>query len=190
MVRSFHGDVMRLNRLVEDLCQLSLSDSDALTYRKTDLDLPAVLRDSLENYCAEFARKGIRLAEYLSGKAEVMIFADQERLNQLFANLFENSLRYTAPGGLLSIGIVVGHGRVTVEFQDCAPGVKEKELERLFERLSRVEESRSRTSGGAGLGLAIYKNIVEAHGGNISAHPSPLGGLLIRITFPISEKNA
>jgi len=189
-VRSLHQDVMRLNRLVEDLYQLSLSDIDALTYRKTDLDLLAVLRESLETYRAEFASKGIRLAEDLAGSPEVRILADHERLNQLFANLFENSLRYTDPGGVLSIGMAVSHGRATMEFQDSAPGVKEEELERLFERLYRVEASRSRTSGGAGLGLAICRNIVEAHEGTISAHPSPLGGLLIRITLPLAEKNA
>ncbi len=77
-----------------------------------------------------------------------------------------------------------------MKFKDSMPGVPEEELDRLFERLYRVEGSRSRTSGGAGLGLAISKNIVEAHEGTISAHPSPLGGLLIRITFPIAARSA
>ncbi len=71
-----------------------------------------------------------------------------------------------------------------IEFQDSPPGVPEEELERLFDRLYRLEGSRNRASGGAGLGLAICKTIVEAHAGTISAHASPMGGLLIRISLP------
>jgi two-component system sensor histidine kinase BaeS len=119
-----------------------------------------------------------------------MVFADWERLDQLFANLFENSLRYTDAGGEIVIGLAFSEGRAIIEFQDSAPGVPMNELERLFDRLYRVEGSRSRVSGGAGLGLAICKNIVEAHEGTISAHPSSLGGLLIRITFPVSGRSS
>jgi two-component system sensor histidine kinase BaeS len=110
-------------------------------------------------------------------------------LNQLFANLFENSLRYTNAGGKLDIGLILSGEQAIIAFQDSAPGVPEKELHRLFERLYRVEGSRSRTSGGAGLGLAICKNIVEAHEGTISAHPSSSGGLLIRISLPVAVFN-
>lgn len=189
-IRSLHAEVLRLNRLVEDLYQLSLSDIGALSYRKENLDLAEVLRDSIEAYRHEFVRKGITLFANVSEDGEVMIFADPERLNQLFANLFENSLRYTDAGGRLEISLAVSGEQAVIEFQDSAPGVPEKELDRLLERLYRVEGSRSRTSGGAGLGLAICKNIVEAHEGTISAHPSPLGGLLIRTTFPVAGRRA
>jgi two-component system sensor histidine kinase BaeS len=189
-VQSLHAEAMRLNRLVDDLYQLSLSDIGALTYRKENLDLAGVLGDSLESHRTGFGRKGINVTEEFSRERKIMVFADPERLNQLFANVLENSLRYTDRGGELLIGLTVTEGHVTLEFQDSAPGVPEKELGRLFERLYRVEGSRSRTSGGAGLGLAICKNIVEAHEGTISAHPSPLGGLLIRITFPVAVRSA
>ncbi len=184
--QSLHAEVMRLNRLVNDLYQLSLSDIGALSYRKSDLDLVQVMRGSIEFYRAEFVRKGISLTENFSGEQEIAMFADRERLNQLFANLFENSLRYTDAGGQLVIGLTRREGQAVIEFQDSAPGVAKDELNRLFERLYRVEASRNRTSGGAGLGLAICKNIVEAHEGTIAAYPSPLGGLLIRITFPVA----
>jgi two-component system sensor histidine kinase BaeS len=184
-IRSLHAETLRLNRLVEDLYQLSLSDIGALTYRKKNLDLADVLGNSMESFRAEFARKGITLTAKVFEHKEVMVFADRERLNQLFANLLENSLRYTDAGGKLDIVLAVSGDKAVIEFQDSAPGVPEKELDRLFERLYRIEGSRSRTSGGAGLGLAICKNIVEAHEGTISAHQSPLGGLLIRISLPI-----
>jgi two-component system sensor histidine kinase BaeS len=185
-IRSLHVETLRLKRLVEDLYQLSLSDIGALAYRKEKLDLVEVLTSSLETFRAEFGRKGIMLRPNMSGVSEVVVYADRERLNQLFANLFENSLRYTDPGGELVVGLAFSNGRVTIDFQDSKPGVLEQDLDRLFDRLYRVEGSRSRESGGAGLGLAISKNIVEAHEGTISAHQSPIGGLLIRITLPIA----
>ncbi|HUJ18844.1 MAG TPA: ATP-binding protein [Nitrospirota bacterium] len=189
-IQSLHAEAMRLNRLVDDLYQLSLSDIGALTYRKENLDLARVLRDSLESYRTEFGRKGIKVTEDISRECGIMVFADRERLNQLFTNMLENSLRYTDPGGDLVIGLAFPEGQVSIVFQDSTPGVPKEELDRLFERLYRVEGSRSRTSGGAGLGLAISKKIVEAHEGTISAHPSPLGGLLIRVTFPIIVRSA
>jgi len=189
-VRSLHSETLRLNRLVEDLYQLSLSDIGALTYRKEDIDLVEALRDSVRAHQAEFARKGIELALELSGRTTVEIFADRERLDQLFANLVENSVRYTDSGGKLAVSLSISEQQAIVEFQDSTPGVPEKELDKLFERLYRVEGSRSRISGGAGLGLAICKNIVEAHEGTISAHQSPLGGLLIRLTFPVTGRKA
>jgi len=189
-IRSLHAETLRLGRLVEDLYQLSLSDIGALTFRKENLDLVEVLKKSIESYSAEFVRKGIALTNNVPSDKEIIVFADGERLNQLFTNLFENSLRYTDAGGRLVVGLAQSEEHAVIELQDSAPGVPEKELGRLFERLYRVEGSRSRTSGGAGLGLAICKNIVEAHGGTISAHQSPLGGLLIRITFPVSGRSA
>jgi two-component system sensor histidine kinase BaeS len=188
-IRSLHAETLRLGRLVEDLYQLSLFDIGALTFRKENLDLVEALKESIEAYSAEFVRKGIALTNNVPSDKEVIVFADGERLNQLFTNLFENSLRYTDAGGRLIVGLAQSEEQAVIELQDSAPGVPEKELGRLFERLYRVEGSRSRTSGGAGLGLAICKNIVEAHGGTISAHQSTLGGLLIRITFPVAGRS-
>jgi two-component system sensor histidine kinase BaeS len=184
-IRSLHAETLRLNRLVEDLYQLSLSDIGALIYRKENIDLIEVLKSTIESYRAEFDRKGIKLTSNLPQRGEVIVFADAERINQLFANLFENSLRYTDAGGDFIINLTKSNEFATIDLRDSAPGVSEQDVCKLFERLYRVEGSRSRTSGGAGLGLAICKNIVEAHEGNISAHKSPLGGLLIRITFPV-----
>lgn len=184
-IGSLHAETMRLKRLVEDLYQISLSDLGALSYRKENLDLLEVLDDSLESCRAEFSRKGIVLKENISPETKVVVFADRERLKQLFMNLLENSWRYTDAGGYLEITTNVGGDFVTIEFQDSKPGVSAQDMERLFERFYRVEGSRNRSSGGAGLGLTISRKIVDAHEGIISAHPSALGGLLIRIRLPV-----
>ncbi len=130
----------------------------------------------------EFSAKNITVQYEKTDNSDV--FGDTERLRQLFGNLLDNSLKYTDPGGELRIKIWKECDKVLIDVQDSAPGVADEELARLFERLYRVESSRSRATGGAGLGLAICRNIVEAHEGTITAKQSPLGGLLIRIELP------
>jgi two-component system, OmpR family, sensor histidine kinase BaeS len=116
----------------------------------------------------------------------VMVFADVERLHQLFINLLENTLRYTNLDGRLCVWYARHEKTVVIHFQDSAPGVPTDALPKLFDRFYRVDAARTRSQGGAGLGLAICKNIVEAHGGEICAQPSPLGGVWMQITLPVS----
>lgn len=184
-MRSLHAEVMHLGRLVEDLYQISMSDIGALNYRKERIDLTELLEDALDQFRAEFRQKEITLKPELPDR-ELAVFADAVRLNQLFCNLLDNSLKYTDLGGELSVRLTLQQDRAVVEFADSAPGVKPEELAQLFDRLFRVESSRNRALGGAGLGLAICKNIVEAHEGSIAALPSPKGGVLIRIELPLT----
>jgi len=184
-IRSLHTETLRLNRLVEDLYQVSLSDLGALSYRKQNLDVMELLKDTLESYHHEFKQKHIALEDYVARGKEAICFADPERLGQLFANLLENSLRYTDVGGQLHVKAEVHAGFVLIEFQDSKPGVPPEDLEKLFNRFYRGEQSRGRATGGAGLGLTISRKIVEAHDGEISAYTSPLGGLSIRIKIPV-----
>jgi two-component system sensor histidine kinase BaeS len=187
-VRSLHAETLRLNRLLEDLYQLSLSDIGALTYRKEDIDLAEVLEDSIESYKAEFAGKDIRITMEIQQKSDIEVFADKERIHQLFSNLLDNSLKYTDRKGDLIVRLAYSDGQAIIDFQDSQPGVPPDEMERLFDRLYRSEHSRNRASGGAGLGLAICKNIAEAHVGTIAAYPSPLGGVMITVTIPFAGR--
>lgn len=187
-IQSLHAEVMRLNRLVEDLYMLSLSDIGALAYQKEDIDLASVLLNVMKSYQPEFKNKEITITTNISGKEGVFVYADQARLRQLSANLLGNSLAYTDRGGRLIITLAASSDKAIIEFQDSKPGVSDQDLDRLFERLYRAEGSRNRASGGAGLGLSISKNIVEAHEGTISAQHSSQGGVLIRITLPLAGR--
>ncbi len=189
-IRSLHAEALRLHRLVDDLYQLALSDLGSLTYRKEIIDPAEVLDDVLETYLEQFAGKDIEVSRCAPEYPGGTVFADWERLRQLFVNLFDNSLKYTEPGGSLAVLLFRRDDRMVFELEDSAPGVPEDQLERLFDRLYRVEGSRSRATGGAGLGLAICKNIVEAHGGTIAAYPSLLGGVLIIVSLPIAERQS
>lgn len=119
------------------------------------------------------------------------ILGDAARLHQVFVNLLENSLRYTQPGGMLQLQAWVegapGSRELLICFDDSAPCPAPQDLPRLFERFYRAEASRSRESGGSGLGLAICKSIVEAHGGQIAAAPSALGGLQVSLRFALKD---
>lgn len=184
-VRSLHTETLRLNRLLEDLYQLSLSDIGALTYRKEDIDLAEVLKDSIEIYREEFADKDIRISTDIQQRSDRAVFADKERIHQLISNLLDNSLKYTDRKGELIVRLIYHGDQAVIDIQDSPPGVSPDEFERLFDRLYRSEQSRNRTSGGAGLGLSICKNIAEAHNGTIAANPSPLGGVKITVTIPV-----
>jgi two-component system sensor histidine kinase BaeS len=184
-VKSLQAEVSTLNKLVSDLYDLSLADVGALTYRKAPVDVAELLGTTLDAFAGRLADAGLRLQAGIPAQA-LMVLADERRLQQLFNNLMENSVRYTDRGGVLRVrAVAAGDGQaVTVTFEDAAPGVPAEGLARLFDRFSRVEASRSRASGGAGLGLAICRSIVLAHGGHITAAPSPLGGLAMHVHLP------
>ncbi|MBK1725225.1 ATP-binding protein [Thiocystis violacea] len=183
---TLHSDVMRLGRLVDDLYELSTSDLGALGYRMEETDIADILGSDIDAFRRPFEDAGLRLTFESTLPEPVPLHADAQRLSQLFRNLINNSLQYTDTGGALLITLSQRASEVVIDFQDTPPGVPAEGLPRLFDRLYRVEASRSRHTGGAGLGLAIAKNIVEAHGGSISAAPSPLGGLWLRISLPIA----
>ena len=179
---SLHTQIMNLHRLVDDLYELSMSDIGALNYQMSSIDINTVLNQCVDTFRDEYQEKNIEIQ--LRGNEQAQILnADSERLFQLISNLLSNSLRYTDANGETRIGVSAAGKELVLCFEDSAPAVPEEDLPRLFDRLFRVENSRSRETGGTGLGLAICRNIVEAHGGQITASLSELGGLKIQISF-------
>jgi two-component system sensor histidine kinase BaeS len=181
---SLQSEVSILTKLVDDLHQLSLSDAGALAYRKEEIDAVHLIQLAEAGYRDRFHHKQLTLATQLPEK--IMLFGDPQRLSQLFNNLLENSLRYTDSGGGLDIIASKRDKSLRILFQDSAPGINDEQLQHIFERFYRAEGSRNRASGGSGLGLAICQNIVEAHGGRISASHSPSGGVCITLSLPLS----
>jgi two-component system sensor histidine kinase BaeS len=114
-----------------------------------------------------------------------VVAGDADRLRQVFGNLLENALRYTAAGGRVALSAQAVGGQLSITVEDSAPGVPDEALSRLAERFYRVDASRSRAQGGAGLGLALCQRIVEAHGGAMSFAHSPLGGLSVTVTLAL-----
>jgi len=181
---SLSGDIDRLNLLIDDLHQLSMSDMGALNYQKDEIDLAELVDDELEKL-NQLLPHEMTLDWNIDATSNVCILGDSPRLGQMIKNLMQNSIRYTDAPGSIKVSIVSTQKTVSLHWQDSSPGVGEDELEQLIEPLYRTESSRSRKVGGSGLGLAIVKAIVGAHDGSLTAKPSPIGGLLWEITFPV-----
>lgn len=185
-IQSSNEEVKQLEKLLDDLHELTRNDLGTLHYRKEPLDLIALLREEVKHYSTLLTEKNIEVKFGLLPD-NAIIFADTKRLKQLFANLFTNTAKYAGEGSMLKITVEVMQqlNEVQLRLEDNGPGVDEADFPKLFEHLFRVENSRNRETGGSGLGLSICKNIVEAHHGKISAFASDLGGLGILIILPM-----
>ena len=184
-IHSLHQESLHLQRLVEDLYTLSMSDSGALSYHKAEIDLLQTLQESLNQFEPSFQEYGLILEQRLPANTVALVQADEQRLQQLFHNLLKNSLRYTDAPGKLKVVFQTSAHWAEIQFTDTPPSVPAEALPHLFERLFRVESSRNRLTGGAGIGLSICHNIVEAHGGQIQANHAPEGGLQVTIKLPM-----
>ena len=179
---SLSQEVGQLERLVDDLRLLSQSDAGALEVQLAPLDLAESLAAWLEEADGWLDDSSLELTTSIHRPA--WIRGDARRLRQLWTNLLDNSRAYTTPPGRLEVRLNHEGERVRLTWQDSVPGVPEEALDRLTERLYRVEGSRNRASGGSGLGLSIASALVKSHGGTMHASPSPLGGLCWTIEFP------
>jgi len=181
-LRLLHDKTQGLNLLIDDLFELSLSDIGALAYDKEKLVLPTLIKSCIQSFQVKAQEAGLQLHDFIIDD-QIEVVADPKRLEQLFSNLLENAIRYTDRGGRIEVSLVKNNREVQIHIQDTAPGVPVDQHHKIFERLYRLETSRNRSTGGAGLGLSICKNIVIAHQGIIEAYTSPLGGLGVKISL-------
>jgi two-component system sensor histidine kinase BaeS len=187
---SLHEEIEQLSVLVDDLQTLAMADAGALNLRLEPLDLHRLAGQVAESFRERLAARGIALECRFdtrtgeSATSTASIEGDPQRLRQLLHNLLENCARYAEPDGRVLVALRPDDGGLLLSVEDSGPGVADASLERLFERLYRIEQARSRAGGGSGLGLAICRSIVEAHGGRISAARSALGGLRIASWLP------
>ena len=185
-LQSLKQEVVQLNQLINDLHMLSLADSGALEFELLpNTDLRAILQRCYDAYRPRLEAKGLQLRMDVPELPPLQ--ADSTRLNQLFSNVLENSLRYTHAPGEVHIRTETHADSLHVFIDDSAPGVASEHLPRLCERLYRVDPSRSRALGGSGLGLALCERIAQAHQGHIQAQHSPLGGVRIHVVLPLKQ---
>jgi two-component system, OmpR family, sensor histidine kinase BaeS len=184
---SLHDETNRIGRIVDDLHALFVADSAKLVQQKHPVKPLDILQEVVGTFETRLTQAGIQLEAHSIGDQSAVIMGDEDRLRQLFANLIENTIRYTDSPGVLRINHYRSLQKLTLVFEDSPPGVPSEALDRVFDRLYRVDKSRSRASGGSGLGLSICKEIVIGHGGAIRASHSSLGGLLISIEFQLMK---
>lgn len=183
MERQLHS----LSRLVDDLHELARGDLGQARYERTRHDVWQIACEVFADFSARFESRGLRASIGAAPRRRVAD-CDPSRVRQVIANLLENSTRYTAAGGEVAMAGEVEGNDIRVIIDDSAPGVPALALDRLGERFFRLDGSRSRESGGSGLGLALCRQILAAHGGRLILAASPLGGLRATLVLPLGER--
>jgi signal transduction histidine kinase len=176
-------EVESLSSLIDDLFELARIDARGIELSRSQVALSDLISDTLENFSAVAAKRDIELRGHVEPGLDP-VWIDAERVGRALNNLVGNALHYSHSGGVVQIAARRDGDLVTVEVDDSGPGVSEAEVDTLFEPFVRGEVSRSRKTGGAGLGLSIARGFVEAHGGSIEAWNKESGGALFRISIP------
>ena len=171
-----------LERLVEDLRLLTLAETRQLHFERNKVNLNEIAMRVIDLFQAEAEDKKIKLS-FEEKDGDSIVLVDSQRIKQVVGNLVSNALRYTPEGGNVQLTVQKNAGNVILSVCDDGPGVAADDLPSIFLRFWRVEKSRSRASGGAGLGLAIARQLVEAQGGQIQAENRATGGLKISFQF-------
>jgi len=179
-----HEEILRLNRLVGDLEKLNLYESENLILNKTKFKLGEIIKSIVSNFETEFLNKEIELNFY---DKDIILHADQDEISQVIVNLISNALKYTQKGGKVEIKLFQDGMFAKVSVKDSGLGISEKDLPYVFERFYRVDKSRNKLTGGAGIGLTITKSIVEAHMGTINVESTINQGTKFIIKLPINS---
>ena len=183
-LNSIQSDVASLNSLIDDLFELAQLDAGGLIFGKVPVSLSDLISDVLERMRALAEQRRVQLSGRVSPGVDPVTI-DPQKIERVLANLISNAIRHTPEGGQVTIEAQPSDGRVRVSVRDTGEGIAPDDLPHVFERFYRGEKSRSRSTGGAGLGLAIAKGIVEAHGGSIEV-TSRLGkGATFTFTLPV-----
>lgn len=178
--------VLSLNKLIDQLYALARADVGLLDDQRQEVDVAQLLREQAGGFEEKFAAAGMTVVTGVT-HGDCTVEADPERLRQLFANIFENCIRYCGSGARVKAHARRAGRDVDILIDDSGVGVPDAALPHLAERFYRVEGSRSRQHGGAGLGLALCHRIVTAHGGQLMFARSPLGGLQVLVRLPLAR---
>jgi two-component system, OmpR family, sensor histidine kinase BaeS len=178
---AMHAETVRLARLLDDLTALAEAERPGLLLDKHRLDLAAVAAAEVEQMKHDFATRGISLEVDL---APAPVLGDRDRLGQIIANLLSNAARYTDSGGRVIVRVAREGDRAVLELSDTGIGIAADDLEHIFKRFWRADRSRSRETGGTGVGLAIVRELVIAHDGRIDVQSVPGVGSSFRVTLP------
>jgi two-component system, OmpR family, sensor histidine kinase BaeS len=175
----------RLVRFSEDVAALAKAEESQASIAPTSVDPAALVETAVSAVSDRFTAKGVTLSADVGGDLPA-VWADPHRLGQVLGNLLDNALRHTESGGRVDVAAATDHGNLTISVTDDGDGILAEHVPHLFERFYRVDAARDREHGGAGIGLAIAKALVEAHGGRITAEsPGPGTGATFTMTLPV-----
>ena len=168
-----------MEKLVKDLLTLTRADSiGVLNFKQIDL------KKIIEEYFKDLTESNPGRSILFSGKSTAIVNCDEDSMRQLFSNISQNILRHTPADSKVEIKISQNENSTEIIIDDSGPGIPANLRSQVFERFSRLDESRTRDTGGFGLGMSIIKSVVDKHKGQIFLEDSAFNGLRIRLVFP------
>ncbi len=184
LLRLMSGEIARMGRLVDDLLTLSALDRDPLrVIAHTPVDLTTLIAQVVDE--TRLLAPDLRVELSLASQGALAIRGDSDRIRQALLNLCANARAHTPQGGSITIALAQGDDDAIVSVTDTGSGIPEEALSRVWDRFFRVDPSRERRGGGVGLGLAIVRAIVEAHGGTVTITSTVGVGTVVKMTFPL-----
>ncbi len=174
----------RMGHIVQDLMLLAELDAKAEGKQKV-LDLAEITKRTVAEYGQQFLEKEVSLS--YEGSSPANVIADDESINRILRNLLDNAHKYTERGGKVSVSCQVNGSQATLTVEDTGIGIPSESVEYIFERFYRVDKSRTRASGGSGLGLSIVKAIVDKLGGQVSVTSEIGKGSIFSVALPLAK---
>jgi signal transduction histidine kinase len=179
-LEAMHEEALRLSRLLDDISSLADAQRPGMLLERAPVDLAAIAARQVAAVAGEFGKKGIAVETELE---PVVVDGDAGRLQQILTNLLSNALRYT-DGGVVTVRTFAEGESAVLEVEDTGIGIADGDLDHVFDRFWRSEKSRSRSTGGAGIGLAVVKGLTQAHGGGVQVTSTLGEGSRFRVTLP------
>lgn len=176
-----NGEIMRLTKLIDDLNELSIIENDLYELKKERFNLTELVVDISEGFKAICKTKELDMLVDVEPGIEMI--GDRKRIGQVMNNLLSNAYKYTDNGSIM-VQLKENDEAIELRVEDTGIGISDKDLPYVFERFYRADPSRNRNTGGAGIGLAIVKKIVESHGGKISVESTIGTGTIFIIEIP------
>ena len=184
---NLYGQTRHLIRLVNDLRDLALAEAGHLALTLSDVDANKLVEEVLWNYTLVAEEKGVVLSSDLASDLPSIV-ADEGRVRQVLSNLISNALRHTPAGGTILVESTCDQGEITLRVRDTGEGIVPDHLPFLFDRFYRTDKSRTRETGGSGLGLAVVKALVSSLGGTVAVASEGINrGATFTVTFPVAK---
>ncbi|MDP4182738.1 MAG: ATP-binding protein [Bacillota bacterium] len=179
-----HSETIRLGKLIKGLEELARFEGDSITLTMDNYDICSQMKSVLLDFEAAFKSKNVTV--FFHGNP-LKIYADMDKIRQVLINLISNAVKYTPEGGKISIDVSSNSKNAKITVKDTGLGISNEDLPFIFERFYRADKSRTRTTGGAGIGLAIVKTIIDAHKGNITVKSELKKGSEFAVTLPLCQ---
>jgi two-component system phosphate regulon sensor histidine kinase PhoR len=180
-----NAEIDKLTQMIQELGELSRIESGEAPLRRESMELAEIIKQAVERLRAQSDRAGLSIVLNIPDKLPQFCI-DRERIEQVLINLIHNAIKFTTPGGSVTISARQEGQDVVVSVSDTGVGIPADDLPRIFERFYKSDKSRS--GGGTGLGLAIAKHIIEAHGGRIWAESVEGKGYTLHFTLPLEPQ--